>query len=78
MSKLKNALTGEYKDRISILTPKNCQQVRFKLVSKKSAKIIGKLAKTIMQETDRIKDHLIGHEKAIKMISSIPKSVPDV
>jgi cleavage and polyadenylation specificity factor subunit 3 len=24
MNKLKNALVGEYKDRISILTPKNC------------------------------------------------------
>ena len=48
MSKLKNELMKEYKDRISILTPRNCQQVRFKLVSKKSAKIIGKLAKCII------------------------------
>jgi len=75
MSKLKNALTGEYKDRISILTPKNCQQVRFKLVSKKSAKIIGKLAKTIMQETEKIKHNLAGHDKSMKMIQSIPQAV---
>ena len=55
MGKLKNALVGIYKDSISILTPRNCQQVRFKLVSKKSAKIIGKLAKDVTQETNMLR-----------------------
>jgi protein required for attachment to host cells len=76
MSKLKNALVGEYKDRISILTPKNCQQVRFKLVSKKSAKIIGKLAKTVMQETDQIKHVLMGQSP--NMIQALPASMPSL
>jgi protein required for attachment to host cells len=76
MSKLKNALVGEYKDRISILTPKNCQQVRFKLVSKKSAKIIGKLAKTVMQETDQIKHVLMGQSP--KIIQALPASMPSL
>jgi hypothetical protein len=31
-----------------VLTPKNCQTVRLKLVTKKSAKIIGKLAKRVI------------------------------
>jgi len=76
MSKLKNALVGEYKDRISILTPKNCQQVRFKLVSKKSAKIIGKLAKKVMQETDQIKHVLMGQSP--NMIQALPASMPSL
>jgi cleavage and polyadenylation specificity factor subunit 3 len=44
MGKLKNQLHIEFKNKFTILTPRNCQQVRFKLISKKSAKIIGKLA----------------------------------
>lgn len=48
MGKLKNALDASYKDKIQILTPKNCQQVRFNLVSKKTAKILGRLAKNIV------------------------------
>jgi cleavage and polyadenylation specificity factor subunit 3 len=75
MSKLKNALLGEFKDKISILTPKNCQQVRFKLVSKKSAKIIGKLAKTVTQETESLRNDLMMSQKNRKML---PASMPDV
>lgn len=75
MSKLKNALLSEFKDKISILTPKNCQQVRFKLVSKKSAKIIGMLAKTVMHETETLRNELIAHQKNRKML---PPSMPDV
>ena len=67
MSKLKNELMKEYKDRISILTPRNCQQVRFKLVSKKSAKIIGKLAKLVTLETDMLKQMLINKEHQLQI-----------
>lgn len=51
MGKLKNALMKIYKEKISILTPTNCQPVRFKLVSKKSAKILGNLACLVIRDT---------------------------
>lgn len=38
-------MLSRYKDKVKVLTPKNCQPVRLKLVTKKSAKIIGRLAK---------------------------------
>lgn len=33
------------------MTPRNCQLVRFNLISKKSAKIIGNLAKKVLEQT---------------------------
>jgi len=50
MKKLQNKLLSLYQDKIKVLTPKNCQPVRLKLVTKKSAKIIGKLAKRVIAE----------------------------
>jgi len=44
MKKLKAELNHIYRDKIQILTPRNCQMVRLKLVSKKNAKILGRLA----------------------------------
>lgn len=49
MGKLRDRLVSIYKEKIQILTPRNCQLVRFKLDSKKSAKIIGNLAKKIVE-----------------------------
>ena len=50
MGKLRDRLQSIYKERIQILTPRNCQLVRFNLVSKKSAKIIGSLAKRVIEQ----------------------------
>ena len=50
MGKLRDRLNSIYKDKIQILTPRNCQLVRFNLVSKKSAKIIGNLAKKVIEQ----------------------------
>lgn len=49
MKKLQNDLQARYKEKIKVLTPKNCQQVRLKLIAKKSAKIIGQLARKTME-----------------------------
>ena len=49
MKKLQNDLQARYRDKIKVLTPKNCQPVRLKLVTKKSAKIIGNLPKQTVQ-----------------------------
>lgn len=59
MGKLKAALNQIYKDRIQILCPRNCQKVRFNLVSKKSAKIVGTLAKQIISEASKFRDQLV-------------------
>lgn len=48
MKKLKGELSSKYHDKIQILTPRNCQLVKLKLVSKKSAKILGRLAKEVI------------------------------
>ena len=48
MGKLRDRISSIYKERIQILTPRNCQLVRFNLISKKSAKIIGNLAKKVL------------------------------
>ena len=47
MKKLKNELNIEFRDKLQILTPRNCQLVKLKLMSKKNAKILGQLAKEI-------------------------------
>lgn len=41
MKKLKTELNLEFKEKLQILTPRNCQLVKLKLVSKKNAKILG-------------------------------------
>lgn len=33
MNKLKNALNARYKEKVKVITPKNCQQVKLKLLS---------------------------------------------
>lgn len=63
MGKLRDRLQSIYKERIQILTPRNCQLVRFNLVSKKSAKIIGSLAKRVIEQA------MLARER---MASSIP------
>lgn len=63
MGKLRDRLQSIYKERIQILTPRNCQLVRFNLVSKKSAKIIGSLAKRVIEQA------MLARER---MASSLP------
>jgi len=50
MRRLQDSLSKRYKDRVNILTPKNCQSVKLELLSKKTAKLIGKLAHTILNQ----------------------------
>lgn len=59
MGKLRDRLASIYKEKIQILTPRNCQLVKFNLISKKSAKIIGNLAKKVIQETIMLRDSLV-------------------
>ena len=58
MGKLRDRLQSIYKERIQILTPRNCQLVRFNLVSKKSAKIIGSLAKRVIEQAMLAKERM--------------------
>jgi cleavage and polyadenylation specificity factor subunit 3 len=51
MKKLRAELNHIYRDKIQIQTPRNCQLVKLKLLSKKNAKILGRLAKDIIHET---------------------------
>jgi hypothetical protein len=55
MKKLKMELNLIYREKIQILTPRNCQLVRLKLVSKKNATIVGKLAKEILGKAEFLK-----------------------
>ena len=48
MKKLKAELDLSYKQKIQIMMPRNCQLVRMKLLSKKSAKLMGRLAKQVI------------------------------
>ena len=59
MKKLKAELNHIYREKIQILTPRNCQMVKLKLVSKKNAKILGRLAQDVIRETNELKDHLL-------------------
>ena len=56
MKKLKTKLNLEFKEKLQILTPRNCQLVKLKLVSKKNAKILGQLAKEVLHETQMLKN----------------------
>jgi len=47
MRKLQNELNLKYKEKVKVLTPKNCQSVKLMLLSKKTAKVIGKLAQNL-------------------------------
>lgn len=58
MGKLRDRLVSIYKEKIQILTPRNCQLVRFKLDSKKSAKIIGNLARKIVEQTLQVRSRI--------------------
>lgn len=51
IKKLKAELFQIYRDKIKILNPKNCQLLKLKLISKKNAKILGRLAIEVNQET---------------------------
>ena len=53
MKKLKNELGIEFRDKLQILTPRNCQLVKLKLVAKKNAKILGQLAKDVIVDIQR-------------------------
>ena len=59
MKNLKNSLNEKYAALMQILTPRNCQMVKFNLVSKKSAKIIGNLAKKVISQTAELKERLV-------------------
>ena len=73
MGKLKQALTQQYRNKIQILCPRNCQKVRFNLISKKSAKIVGQMAKQMIAETAKIRDMLIQDQRAQIEIVDIPR-----
>jgi cleavage and polyadenylation specificity factor subunit 3 len=53
MKKLKNELGVIFRNKLQILTPKNCQLVKLKLVAKKNAKILGQLAKDVILDIKR-------------------------
>jgi len=55
MKKLKTELNLIYHEKIQILTPRNCQLVRIKLVSKKQAKILGRLAKEVVSTANQLR-----------------------
>lgn len=59
MKKLKNELNLIYHEKIQILTPRNCQLVKLKLVSKKNVKILGKLAKNVLNQSEVLKQQLM-------------------
>jgi mRNA degradation ribonuclease J1/J2 len=72
MKKLQNDLISRYnKDKIKVLTPKNCQPVRLKLISKKSAKIIGKLAKNTLRGILERRQHF----EAMEIERPLPKAI---
>lgn len=48
MRKLKAELNLIYHEKIQILNPKNCQYVNLKLISKKTAKVLGQLAEKVV------------------------------
>ena len=41
------------------MTPRNCQMVKLKLISKKNAKILGSLAKDVINETANLKKQFL-------------------
>ena len=47
------------------MMPRNCQLVRMKLLSKKTAKILGRLAKEVIQHTEEVQADLI--QRSLKM-----------
>ena len=55
MGKLKTELGLIYHEKIQILTPRNCQLVKLKLVSKKQAKILGRLAKEVITKHENLR-----------------------
>lgn len=59
MKKLKNELNLIYHEKIQILTPRNCQLVKLKLVSKKNVKILGKLAMNVLNQSEVLKQQLM-------------------
>lgn len=58
MKKLKTELNQKFKEKLQILTPRNCQLVKLKLVSKKNAKILGQLAREVMLETNILRNQI--------------------
>jgi hypothetical protein len=56
MKKLKGELDKIYEGKIEIMTPRNCQTVKLKLISNKNAKILGSLAKDVIAETFTMKN----------------------
>jgi hypothetical protein len=73
MGKLKGALNQKFKDRIQIMCPRNCQKVRFNLILKKSAKILGSLAQQVINETVVLRDRLVAQQKMVTM--EIPRNI---
>ena len=59
-----------YKEKIQIMTPRNCQTVKLKLISNKNAKILGSLAKDVFTETMLLKNQALKDS-----YSNIPKAL---
>ena len=70
MKKLKGELNMIYKEKIQIMTPRNCQMVKLKLISKKNAKILGSLAKDVINETANLKRQYLQQS-----YNNLPKSI---
>jgi len=52
------------------MTPRNCQMVKLKLISKKNAKILGSLAKDVINETANLKRQYLQQS-----YNNLPKSI---
>ena len=73
MGKLRDELQGIYQNNIQIMTPRNCQLVRFKLDSKKAAKVIGNLAKKVIKQTNLVRDRITNDN-----VNDIPQQLPAI
>ena len=73
MGKLRDELQGIYQNNIQIMTPRNCQLVRFKLDSKKAAKVIGNLAKKVIKQTNLVRDRITNDN-----VNEIPQQLPAI
>ena len=52
------------------MNPKNCQTVNLKLISKKTAKVLGKLAQKVMDQTFKCRQKLVYNNNIPKAIES--------
>ena len=68
MRRLKGELNQIYREKIQIMNPRNCQLVRLKLESQKSAQILGRLAQEVITQTNEIKEQMASNiERPIQL-----------